>query len=398
MIRGTPDAETPTRRTFTLNRTSDESEVLLIGRTRGRAALLIALASGCSERSPVSIDDLGSGPSAPVVALQALTCTATVGESIDCAPARPAHRGGNATILGGQNLYLRLTSTNVAYDAATEIFQFDVTVQNLLNEAIGTPDGVTPDPDGVRVFFHSGPTAVDGAGAITVANADGVGMFTASDQPYFVYPGILRSDSTSSSKTWQLQVPGGVSSFEFTVFVETDVQYLLVISEVMANPAGITSEVASEWFEVYNGGTLPVEMQGLVIADSAASGRRPYHVVSAPLTIAAGEYVVLGGSADPSGNGGAPVDYAYGSALSLANSLDAVKISRVVGADTLTLDRVGYASPGAWAQDGVSRELTDLTADNSNVDVTPPWVLSPASAYGAGGRGTPGAAYRPAEP
>lgn len=358
--------------------------------------LLLALTSGCMDRDPVSASDTEAPPSTSAVALQALTCTATVGVSVDCTAARPTDLRGNAAIIGGQNVYVRLTSTNVAYDAATEIFQFDVTVQNLLNEAIGTPDGETPDPDGIRVFFDSGPTAIEGSGEVLVANPDSVGTFTGSDQPYFVYPQILGPDSVSAPKTWQLRVPGGVSTFQFTVFVEADVQYLLVISEVMANPAGPLPETSREWFEVYNGGTLPVEMQGLVIADSAASGRRPFHVINAPLTVRAGEYVVLGGSANLADNGGAPVDYAYGSALSLTNSLDAVKIARVVGMDTVTVDRIQFASAAVSAQDGISRELADLTADNEILDATPPWVNAPAtSVYGPGGRGTPGGPYVP---
>jgi hypothetical protein len=79
-----------------------------------------------------------------------------------------------------------------------------------------------------------------------------------------------------------------------------------------------------------------VNLQNLVIADSAASGRRPYHLIAASLVVPSGGYVVLGNTTNTTNNGGVPIDYAYGAALALANSLDAVKIARVYGTDTLT--------------------------------------------------------------
>src|SRR5437016_14604059 len=79
-------------------------------------------------------------------------------------------------IVGGENIDVLLKSTNVRYDPATQIFQADVTVQNLLTPTLGTPDGNSVS--GVKVFFHAGPSVVSGSGAVTVANADGAGTFT----------------------------------------------------------------------------------------------------------------------------------------------------------------------------------------------------------------------------
>jgi hypothetical protein len=86
-----------------------------------------------------------------------------------------------------------------------------------------------------------------------------------------------------------------------------------------------------------------------------------------------------------------PVDYSYGSALGFANSIDALKISRVVGGDTLTLDRTQYASGAISAQNGVSRELKNPVLNNADMDGSN-WGDALATAvYGPGGRGTPGA-------
>jgi len=120
--------------------------------------------------------------------------------------------------------------------------------------------------------------------------------------------------------------------------------------------------------EMYNAGSRPVNLKGLVIADSAASGRRPYHLISTDLVVPSGGYVTVGGSTSSTNNGGATVDYSYGGALALASSLDAFKIARVYGTDTLTLDRTQYAQASTSAQDGVSRELKNPALDNSNMD------------------------------
>jgi hypothetical protein len=239
------------------------------------------------------------------------------------------------------------------------------------------------------VFFSSGPTVTSGTGGISVNNADGTGTFTSTNQPYFQYNQILAKDAVSAARTWQLSMPPTVNSFTFTLYIETDVQYLLVINEVLSNPGGTISDANGEWFELYNAGTRSVDLQGLVIADSAASGRRPYHLISSSVVIPSGGYATLGNTTNTTNNGGVPIDYAYGAALALANSLDAVKVARVYGTDTLTIDRTQYASAAISAQNGISRELKNPALDNSNMDGSN-WADALVTAvYGPGGRGTP---------
>lgn len=346
--------------------------------------------AGCSDRQPLELSAGATLPRPPSV-VQAFECTATTAGAVSCRP--PAIRAGQAsrTVYGGQGTYVQITSSNVSYDTVTEIFQFDVTVENLLNEAIGTPDGTVADPEGIRVFFATGPTVTSGTGSAYVANPDGIETFTASGQAYFAYNEILAKNEVSAARTWQLYIPRTANTFAFTLLVETDVQYLLVINEVLANPGGTITDASGEWFEVYNAGTFAVDLQNLVIADSAASGRRPYHVVASSVSVPSGRYRVLGNTTNTTSNGGVAVDYAYGSALALANSLDAIKISRVYGTDTLTLDRVVYASAAISAQNGISRELINPALDNTNVDGSNWADASVSAVYGAGGRGTPGA-------
>lgn len=348
------------------------------------AALLAACADGILvDRAPASAP--------PPNALAAYDCVVDVRTGMACRSAAPSAGDARGVIIGGQNTYLRLTSSNGAYDAGIEIFQVDVTVQNLLNEAIGTPDGTLPDPEGIQVFFASGPTVTGGSGSVSVANADGTGFFLAADQPYFAYPEVLAKDQVSAAKTWQFSVPGTVTSFAFRVYVETEVQPLLVINELLANPGGTINDFEGEWIEIYNAGTLGVQVQNLVIADSAPSGRRPFHLIATSHVIPSGGYWVIGNNANTTSNGGVPIDYSYGTVIAFANSLDAFKISRVFGSDTLTLDRTQYASAAISAQNGISRELKNPALDNANMDGSNWADASVTAVYGPGGRGTPGA-------
>lgn len=338
----------------------------------------------CADSSPLE----SLAPDGSERSLAAVPCAASVvTRTVTCGVIDLG--GANGDVFGGQNSYVKLTHSNVSYNTGTQVFSFDVSIQNLMSEAIGTPDGSRLDPDGIRIFFTADPIATAGTGAISVANADGAGTFTAPAQSYFQYNAILARNEVSATKTWRLNVPSTVTTFAFTVYVETDVQPLLVINEVVANPKNPLSDANGEWIEIYNAGTRAVDMQGMVIADSAASGRRPYHLIASSLVVPAGGYVVLGNTTNTTTNGDVPVDYAYGSALALANSLDALKIARVVGTDTLTIDRTQYASAAVSAQDGISRELKNPALDNSNMDGSN-WADADVTAvYGPGGRGTP---------
>jgi hypothetical protein len=298
--------------------------------------------------------------------------------------------GSGSLTCGSSHMYgdpsLALTESNVF--VAGNVLSFDMTVQNLLPEEVGTPDGNVVDTAGITVFVASGSAGFEAA-----ENADGTRELPngSAVRPYFRYDQKLSQNAVSHSKTYQLRFAPGATELEFQLHMVAEVQPLLVINEVMVNPSGpTTSDTDLEWFEVYNAGRMPVQMQNLLIADSAASGRRPYHQIASPLSVPSGGYVVLGMSTNTANNGGVVVDYAYGGFLSLMNSLDALKISRVYGAtDTLTLDRTQYSSAAVSAQGGVSRELRNPALDNSNMDGSN-WASALVTAvYGSGGRGTP---------
>ena len=157
----------------------------------------------------------------PRALLAQLTCKADVAaQRISCAPPAPSLSGASGDlIIGGQNTYTTLASTNVVTTGTTSLTG-DVTVQNLTAQPWATADGTTATANGVRVFFYTLPN-----NGVTVANPDGTGTFTASNQPYYEYSasdlgadGILSSSEISASKNWQFNL-NGASSFTFQVYV-----------------------------------------------------------------------------------------------------------------------------------------------------------------------------------
>jgi len=181
------------------------------------AALVLA---ACSDRSGLVTPD-AAAPDAPQP-LIAVTCTASTQDLTVRCGGTGTGGGGSSVIIGGQNTRVKLTSSNIQVFADT--FAFDVTVENRIPQALGTTDGTSADPAGVRVFFASGPVATP-SGEVTVANPDGIGVFTASGQPYFQYTGLLANTSITAAKRWKLQFTPGVTGFTFQLLVSAAVQY-----------------------------------------------------------------------------------------------------------------------------------------------------------------------------
>lgn len=186
-------------------------------RPRARAALLLLplLAGACTDGNPLS-----PVPAPPADAVAALRCTVQVqSATMSCSDVDPAAGSGASLsrIFGGQNRNVKLANTNNSFDSGTLTFQTDVTIQNLTQQALGTPDGSTTS--GVVVFLESDPIT-SGLGEITVANPTGRAFITAANQAYFTYNEILQPNEISSSMTWQFGVPAAGTSFSFTVFVQ----------------------------------------------------------------------------------------------------------------------------------------------------------------------------------
>lgn len=351
------------------------------------AAAAIAAAAACADVPTAGVSPTDAPPAA---ALQVLTCTADrVALRVACgAPEGP----GRSLIFGGQGSMVRLTSSNVAYNAGTGVFSFDATVQNLMNEAIGTPDGTTVDPSGVRVFFHTGPAVSVGTGSITVANPDGTGSFTGANQPYFQYAGILAKNQVSGAKPWVLNVPATVTSFTFAVYVQAELQPLVVINEVMANPGGVVQDSTGEYVEVYNAGTRPVNLRDFLVSDNSGVSENPAHVIASDLIVPSGGYVVLGRSTNTAKNGGIDVDYVYVAstqATTFQFSNSSGDVFRIKAPNGVLVDSVKWTTAATGAANNTARELINPSLDNTTMDGAS-WGAA-TTTYETTNKGTPGA-------
>ncbi len=346
----------------------------------------------CSERSVAGPSAVSPDPDrASGNLVTSLLCTVQVADAqVSCGvPSTAADGSVSRDIIGGQNTFVKLTSSAVSYNGGTGLFQFDVTVQNLLVEAIGTADGVTPNVAGIRAFIHSGPVATGGSGVITVLNADSTGTFTATNQPFFRYTQLLVQNAVSTPKTWQFNIPNTVTSFVFSVYLDTPTQTLLVINELMANPGGGITDANGEWVELYNAGTREVNLLNMYVADSG-SAWNAYHQISGSVVVPSGGYVVLGRNSNTVANGGVPVDYVMPSTTLFADGVgDAFRISKVFAGDTIVIDNATYTSGAISAKLGISRELKNPNLANTNMDGTNWDDATVGAVYGTGGRGTP---------
>lgn len=375
-------------------------------------ALLLPLSvlafSACSDRSPLAPEIQTRDEPAS----RLLDCVADVRAStVTCGV--PAASGASRAVIGGQNVYVKLTSSDVSYDAATGAFRFNVTVKNLLGvtagtvrQSMGTADGVAADANGVRVFFKSHPTATDGTGTIRVVTADSAALTSAEKQPLYRYPGMLKSDSTTAPLGWELNVPSTVNTFAFTLLVSTALEPRVVISEIMANPAAVDDSVG-EYIEVVNVGLDPVNLRNWRIASRAGSATESV-TIGSDVQIARGARVVLAARSNPLRNGGVNAAFEWGgTAIQLSNTTSttapdyvAMRLPAAVGTAPAA-DSVQWAVLGSniAPPNGRTREFLDLNADNT-IMTSDAWNTGylrygPGDGTGEFDRGTPGAANAP---
>ena len=130
----------------------------------------------------------------------------------------------------------------------------------------------------------------------------------------------------------------------------------LVITEVMANPAGM--DTGQEWFEIYNASSAAIDLAGLTLEYHKADDSELHSHVMEELVIEAGDYVVVGGMAaelKPD-----YVDYGFGNDLGSFLNGGAV-LSLKCGGEVI--DEASY--PDAESDDGVAFGLDGNVAPNS---------------------------------
>jgi hypothetical protein len=154
----------------------------------------------------------------------------------------------------------------------------------------------------------------------------------------------------------------------------------IIITEVMQNPFYL-SDTDGEWFEVYNAGASPVDMNGWTIADLGFDS----HLIvnGGPLVINPGEYKVFVRNATVMAGEGVSVFYEY-SGISLGNSDDELILSDAGMVEITRIEWDGgpiWPDPTAYSMQWVG---TGDINDGTN------WGDVYAPAFGSGDRGTPG--------
>jgi glucose/arabinose dehydrogenase len=202
-------------------------------------ALAGVLAAGLAVAACTDLDSPVIPPVAPAdgPALAEFRCEANVAaQTVRCNA--PAAVRSNL-IIGGQGIYVQLRSSGIDIDTAGAelLFRFDVTLENLLRQPLGTADtaGFAPDAGGVKIFFTSEPAVTAGTGTVGLENEDGTGTFTAAAQDFFQYmlarrggvdgPLPLARNDTTAPRNWVFRMDSTVQSFSFAVLVNSHVAF-----------------------------------------------------------------------------------------------------------------------------------------------------------------------------
>ncbi|HEX6373452.1 MAG TPA: hypothetical protein VF006_31295 [Longimicrobium sp.] len=167
---------------------------------------MLLLAAACTD-NPVA-----SGINPEPATLTSIECRVNVpAQTMVCSYPEDVLSGAvSATrLMGGQDRFVKIA--NYGNTVANDSLHMFVTVQNLLAQPLGTPDGVAVD--GVKLFF-----AEDPSNGVVVANPTGTDFFTGANQPYFLYPQILTTYQVSDPVEWIFALDGA-SAFSFKVYV-----------------------------------------------------------------------------------------------------------------------------------------------------------------------------------
>ena len=162
----------------------------------------------------------------------------------------------------------------------------------------------------------------------------------------------------------------------------------LVINELMGDPANAAGGPSwGEWFEVYNYGATPINLNGWKIISGGTS--QPDHTISHDVIVPAGGYAVLGRGNDIAQNGGVTLDYNYFTGNATTIWLDDSDYLELVDNADARVDSVAWTS----LPHGVTRGLRDASLAHADVNGTD-WGYS-STVFGDGDYGTPDADNAP---
>ena len=198
----------------------------------------------------------------------------------------------------------------------------------------------------------------------------------------------LRGESCASRPGFASGTLGCASTCAFDTSLCSDaappVAGQVVITEIMPDPVAV-SDASGEWFEVHNRGAAAVNLFGCIVRGAAATGDR--FTINSNVVIAPGGYATFASTGLDS-PGFVPT-YSWTITNFLANTSDTVTIE----CGGVPIDTVAYDDgttfpriPGSSMTFGPPSMI-----DAASNDDGARWCLA-RSTYGAGDRGTPGAA------
>jgi hypothetical protein len=189
-------------------------------------------------------DDLGTSPAGPERAAPAAASKllGTITCHVDVAS--QTSRCGELVPAGGpsENRFILDTAywtleTGSQFNSGGLAYFFNE-IQNDLGQPIGIERGVS---DSVFAFITD-ITTTGGSGTVTPNNHDGLRGFTAPSQAYWAYDGEVSPGDDTFTKIWTFNLPGTVTSWSYTIGVQT----------VVMHPTG--------WVEI--GGNTQVPLSG----------------------------------------------------------------------------------------------------------------------------------------
>lgn len=190
-------------------------------RVHALATAALLLAAACADVTTLEPTARVEPASTPErVLLGTITChvdvvaqTSRCGELVS-----PVGRGGpsmNRFIL--DSAYWTLV-TGAQFNSGGLAYFFNE-IRNDLGQEIGIENGVT---DSVFAFITN-ITTTGGSGTVTPANHDGTRGFTAPAQAYWVWEGSVAAGQETGTKIWTFNLPGTVTSWTYTIGVQTTV-------------------------------------------------------------------------------------------------------------------------------------------------------------------------------
>jgi hypothetical protein len=219
--------------------------------TAADAALISRYAAGADmSRFPVgrAVGDEGGGriPTTDGTGSMLTLYECSVSVRTSAASCRPSSSGGAGSMMdiivgkdtlgvNGMEVTYKDTVSSRGNPANQDTTTITFTLHNRLPFPVGTSDGVTPHPDGTRLFFISGPTADSGAYSkpralhVRADNAQPKIRFTSAQNPtgwmgqYYQYDGVMQ-ENDSLSQPVRFVYDARVTHFVYEMLVATPVQ------------------------------------------------------------------------------------------------------------------------------------------------------------------------------